>query len=144
MDGGAQRLQLLGIDAPEDVANPKLHRDRQRTGLDADTLIALGQTATRHLQSLVPPGQTVTLQGDLKKRDKYGRVPVIAANRDGRLLNEAMVEDGYAVVLDRYPLDDEFRDRLRRHEKTAVARERGLWGTHRAATLAWSGRVVED
>ena len=144
MDGRAQRLQLLGIDAPEDVANPKRHRDQQRTGLDSDTLIAIGRAATRHLQSLVPPGQAVTLEGDLTRQDKYGRVPVIAVNQGGRILNEAMVEDGFAVVLDRHPLDDEFRDRLRRHENTALAEGRGLWGAHRAAALAWSGRRVEN
>ena len=144
MDGRAQRLQLLGIDAPEDVVNPKLHRDQQRTGLDADTLLALGQAATRYLESLVPQGQTLMLEGDLGKRDKYGRVPVIASNPDGRVLNEAMVKDGYAVVLDRYPPDDQFRGRLRRHEEAAVAQGRGLWGTHRAAALAWSGRSVQD
>ena len=144
MDGRAQRLQLLGIDAPEDVANPKLHRDQQRTGLAADTLLAIGRAATRHLESLTPPGQKVFLEGELEKRDKYGRVPVIASGPDGRVLNEAMVEDGYAVVLDSYPLEDEFLDRLRRHEKTAVDGERGLWGAHRAAALAWSGRPAED
>ena len=144
MDGRAQRLQLLGIDAPEDVANPKLHRDQQRTGLDAGTLLALGQAATRHLGSLVPRGQTLMLEGDLGKRDKYGRVPVIASNPDGRVLNEAMVQDGYAVVLGRNLADGRFRDRLRRHEETAVAQGRGLWGTHQAAALAWSGRAVED
>ncbi len=144
MDGRAQRLQLLGIDAPEDVANPKLHRDQQRTGLDADTLLALGQAATRHLKSLVPQGQRLMLEGDLGKRDKYGRVPVTASNPDGRVLNEAMVQDGYAVVLDRYLPDGQFRDRLRHHEETAVTEGRGLWGDHRAAALAWRGRSVED
>ncbi len=144
LDGRAQRLQLLGIDAPEDVANPKLHRDQKRTGLDADDLLAIGRAATRHLESLTPPGQQVFLEGDLEKRDKYGRVPVIASSSDGRVINEAMVEDGYAVVLDRYPLQDEFRDRLERHEKTAVAQGRGLWGTHRAAAMSWSGRAAED
>jgi len=136
----AQRLQLLGIDAPEDVANPKLQRDQQRTGLDTDSLIAIGQAATRHLESLVAPGQMVKLEVDLRKRDKYGRIPAIAYDQKGRALNEAMVEDGYAVILDRYPLDTDFRDRLRHHEKNAIAEARGLWGTHRAATVAWSGR----
>jgi micrococcal nuclease len=140
MDGKAQRIQLLGIDAPEDLANPKLQRDRQRTGLDTDSLIAIGQAATRHLKSLVAPGQTVKLEGDLRKRDKYGRIPAIAYDQKGRALNVAMVEDGYAVILDRYPLDADFGDRLRYHEKNAIAEERGLWGTHRAAAVAWSGR----
>ncbi len=141
MDGRAQRLQLLGIDAPEDVANPKLHRDQQRTGLDADTLLALGRAATRHLESLIAPGQMVKLQGDLRKRDKYGRIPAIAYDQNGRALNDAMVADGYAVVLGRYPLDAETRDSLRRHEKRAIAEGRGLWGTYPAATIAWSGRA---
>ncbi len=140
MNGETRRIQLLGIDAPEDVPNPKLQRDQQRTGLDTDSLLGIGQAATRHLKSLIAPGQTVKLEGNLRKQDKYGRIPAIAYDHRGRSLNEAMVEDGYAVVLDRYPLQRGLRDRLKAMQQTAIAERRGLWGAHRAVAVAWSGQ----
>ena len=136
-----QRIQLLGIDAPEDIPNPKLEQDRKRTGLNQDVLIAMGQSATRHLNSIIAPGQTVRLEGDLQKRDRYGRIPAVVYDRQGRSLNEAMVEAGYAIVLDGDPLPAQLRTRLIRHEEAAIANGRGLWGSYYDAVSVWSGRA---
>ena len=43
--GVSYRVQLPDIDAPENTANPKLQRDIERTGLDAEALLALGRQA---------------------------------------------------------------------------------------------------
>ena len=45
VDGESYRIQLPGIDAPESVPNPKLLRDVERTGRDAETLLAMGRRA---------------------------------------------------------------------------------------------------
>ena len=139
VDGAETRLQLLGIDAPEDVENPKLLRDIQRTGLEPGPLTAIGSAATAHLNTLVAAGELVRLDGNLHARDRYGRVPVEAYLRTGRSLNEAMVQDGYAMVLSRAPLPKDLRNRLRRHEAEAIAEGRGLWGLDPVTTMAWSG-----
>ena len=46
---GVRRVQLSGIDAPEDKENPKFAVDLKRTALAKDTLLELGATATGHL-----------------------------------------------------------------------------------------------
>ncbi|MCB1856725.1 MAG: thermonuclease family protein [Gammaproteobacteria bacterium] len=140
VDGQPVRVQLLGIDAPEDTDNPKLHRDLQRTGLEASQLLELGHRATRHLRGLAPPGTTVSLIGDITQRDKYGRLPAILMPHDGPSLNTAMVEDGYAIPLSAYPLDDTLEKRLVELESEAINNRRGLWQDDLATTMtAWSG-----
>ncbi|EGW53058.1 thermonuclease family protein [Candidatus Endoriftia persephone] len=138
--GGAERIQLAGIDAPEDTSNPKLQRDVQRTGLSEDVLLSIGAASTTYLRRLVTPGQQVMLSGDLNRRDKYGRISLVVLDDQGNSLNEKMVTDGYAVVLNRYPLDSVFRERLKKMEGEAFAQKRGLWGEYREIAVRWGRR----
>jgi micrococcal nuclease len=135
--GAEVRIQLSGIDAPETVENAKLKLDIKTTGLDGHTLLAIGNAATQHLNSLLPPGKLVVLDADLARKDDYGRVPAIVFNAYGRELNEAMVEDGYASILTRYPIDADFRSRLQHHQAAARKRGLGLWGRYPEISKAW-------
>lgn len=134
-----KRLQLSGIDAPEDVQNPKLSKDLERTGLPADTLLKLGRAASDHLKSLVVPNDPVSITGDLSASDRYGRIPV-EAYVDGRSLNAAMVADGYAVILGQGPVATTERRQLQALQQDAREQRRGLWGEQREAALSWSGQ----
>ncbi|WP_428610564.1 thermonuclease family protein [Sedimenticola sp.] len=134
-----KRLQLSGIDAPEDIVNPKLAKDRERTQLPADQLLALGQAATTHLKQLLAPGDEVTVVGDLGASDRYGRIPVFIYKGE-RSLNEAMIIDGYATVLSRSKIAAEIKNNLSTLQQQAQAAKRGLWGAYPEATLRWSGQ----
>ncbi len=134
LNGLPTRIQLAGIDAPEDRPNPKFNLDRKRTGLPAETLLELGRKATLHLRELAPPGSTLFLEGDLHKKDKYGRIAVTVRTAEGRSINEQMVADGYARALGHptyLPLQEK-----------AMRTGRGLWGTAPQAARKWleSGR----
>ncbi len=131
------KIQLLGIDAPEDMANPKLSHDMQRTALDAATLMPLGKAATSRLRELVSPGDTVQLKGDLTNRDRYGRTPMLVHLEDGDLLNTRLVSDGYAIVLKRSALDEESREQWSALQSSAVKQQLGLWGRQRDQALKW-------
>jgi micrococcal nuclease len=136
-----KRLQLSGIDAPEDVVNPKLSKDIDRTGLPKEALLELGKTATKHLMQLISPGENLRIEGDLKSNDKYGRVPIQAYKEGGASLNEQMVADGYAVVLGRAVLPEPVKSQLLNSQRQAQTEQKGLWGTHPANTLLWSGQA---
>jgi len=130
LKGEPTRIQLAGIDAPEDRPNPKFNLDLKRTGLPAETLLALGRHATAHLRGLAPPGTTVVLAGDLAARDKYGRIALEVKLPDGRSLNEAMVADGYARALHApayVPLQEE-----------AMKSGKGIWGQAPEAARKWA------
>ena len=61
IEGEEQRVQLTGIDAPEDTDNPKLQRDMQRTGLERERLLVLGQLSREYLRRLTKIGAPYTL-----------------------------------------------------------------------------------
>ncbi|MEJ1398699.1 MAG: thermonuclease family protein [Candidatus Sedimenticola sp. (ex Thyasira tokunagai)] len=138
--GEEKRVQLLGIDAPEDVENPKFTKDLQRTALDKQALLKIGQMATTHLKELVTPGEKLTLEADLTKKDRYGRLSATVFRSDNRSLNQTMVEEGYAVVLGRYPLDPSLKQSLKSAEQEASEEARGLWGSAAETTRAWHGQ----
>jgi len=140
INGKQEQLQLLGIDAPEDVPNPKLQKDVERTGLKQDALITIGKLATKHLKSLTVPGQAVGVEANLAKRDRYGRVPAVVKSASGHQINAAMVADGYAVVMGRYPFDAMLKAELKQLQQTAIRKTVGLWGSHQAVVKAWSGK----
>jgi len=140
LDGQLARLQLIGIDAPEDTVNAKLKRDYKATKLNLQALRTLGLDATRHLQSLVARGDVLQVTGRFDQRDRYGRILVMAIDSAGRSLGETMVKDGYAVLNTYGAVEEELKIRLETLESEAVAYGRGLWGASRKATMAWSGR----
>lgn len=148
LDGAEERIQLAGIDAPEDTDNPKLQKDIERTGLDRDALIAMGQASTQHLRDLVNRGGPFVFTYDPEKRDRYGRITaeVSAADNGAGSLNIAMIEDGYAIVMPvpNQPAGDDSpavgRAGLQRE---AIATRRGLWGDHRENALAWRGKDAQ-
>ncbi|MCP3867627.1 MAG: thermonuclease family protein [Gammaproteobacteria bacterium] len=141
LDGQSERLQLMGIDAPENTSNPKLAKDIQRTGLSAEALLVIGNAAADHLRSLTESSQIIRVEKNRFRRDKYGRLSVIAHNDTGRSLNLSMVEDGYAVVLGRYPVPDALKSELLQAQEEAIRESRGLWGRYPEITRTWSGRV---
>ena len=138
----AERVQLAYIDAPEDSDNAKLQHDIKRTSLDKEILIELGRAATSHLRSLAADGTgPFVLIYDPDRRDRYGRLMGEVSGADGRSLGTAMIEDGFARLLPARPPAESGPTALTELEANAISSNRGLWGTHRKAALAWKGRT---
>ncbi len=137
LEGAAYRIQLPGIDAPESVPNPKLMRDVERTGRDAEALLALGRLADQGLRDLLPGFMPYQLHFDPGIRDKYGRTPGDLRDGQGQWLSVRLVEAGYAIP--RGEVDTERRIALERASELARAEERGLWGSAPDDFSAWVG-----
>ena len=137
LDGREDRIQLLGMDAPEDTQNPKLKVDMARTGLTAGELLPLGHEATEYLRALVKPGDMLLLSGDLKKRDRYGRIGAEVTMTNGLSINTTLVAAGYARPLKPETPPQELRDRLQQAWLQAREQKLGLWASQPAAFQAW-------
>lgn len=124
--GRPDTVRLIGVDTPEKRDNEKARRDAARTKRDLDTIIATGKAATTHLRSLIRSGDTVTLEFDVRPRDKYQRLLAYVYRADGTMLNEAMVLGGYATAYT-LPPDVRYADRFRAAEAAARRDGRGLW-----------------
>ena len=98
------RVRLIGIDAPE---------------LDQDPF------GPRSRAALEPGGTVVTLEFDVQPRDQYGRL-LAYVWRNGRLVNEQQVADGYAATLT-VPPNVRLAERFREALTSARDRRAGLW-----------------
>ena len=134
--GVSYRIQLPGVDAPESVPNPKLLRDVERTGMDADSLLALGRAADRGLHEQLTGFLPYSLRFDPEQHDKYGRVPGELHRADGQRLSVSLVEAGYAIPLP--GLDPAQQAELVAAMAGARDERRGLWGSHPDAFAAWA------
>ncbi|MCP3668688.1 MAG: thermonuclease family protein [Gammaproteobacteria bacterium] len=145
VSGGKEqlRLQIRGIDAPEEIDNPKLKHDIKRTGLNAEKLLPLGEAATRHLRTMISAGDIITLESAPLERDHYGRAVSQIFNPKGLSLGQEMVTTGYAIVAKRAKLSQEQRAQLTRDEELAVKQNRGLWQSHPKEMTLWSGREAQ-
>jgi len=126
LHGHKEKVRLIGIDAPESHPNPKAQKDSLRTGDDLATITEMGQRATRYIKSTIQPGEQVELELDLQQRDKYSRLLAYVWLQDGRMLNEVIVQAGYASLMT-YPPNVKYRDRLEKAYREAREAGRGLW-----------------
>lgn len=121
-----QKVRLTGVDTPESQENPRAHRQARTLG-DISTVLELGRKARTFSQSLLPPGTVVRLEFDVQKRDKYGRLLAYVWLPDGRMLNEVLLEEGYAVLLT-IPPNVKYVERFREAQRRAREAGKGLWG----------------
>lgn len=124
--GKEESVRLIGIDAPESTPNKKAKNDSKRSGEDLKTITAMGKEATNYVKSLVKPGDTVRIEFDVEKRDKYGRLLGYVYLSDGKMLNEEIVKDGYANLMT-VPPNVKYRERFLKVYREARENRRGLW-----------------
>lgn len=138
IEGKTQRVQLTGIDAPEDIDNPKLQVDLSRTNLEKNKLLTLGKVATEQLRYLIKTHAPFILHFNPDKRDRYGRLPGDIVNSAGESISALMINNGYAVVTIR-STRPELVKRLKPLQQQALAEDKGLWGLYAEASRRWAG-----
>jgi len=71
-EGKSEKVQLIGIKAPESQPNDKAKRDSERTGQDVETINKMGQEATEFVKFV--EGREIKLEMDVQEKAKYGRL----------------------------------------------------------------------
>jgi micrococcal nuclease len=104
-------VRYIGIDAPETKGTP------------AQT--CLSRQATAANKALVQ-GKTLRLERDVSEFDKYGRLLRYAYLPDGKMVNESLVLNGFALSAT-YPPDVKYVDLLAEAQQTAREQKIGLW-----------------
>ena len=126
-DGHFQLVRFIGIDTPESRVNDKAIRDAKRTNKSLKTITILGQEASNHLKTILHKGDTVLLEFDVEKTDRFKkRWYAYVYNTDGIFLNEKMAKDGFAVSMT-VPPNVRYRDIFSTAVADARLHERGLW-----------------
>lgn len=105
-----ERVRLIGIDAPE------LKQEQW------------GRKAKRYLKKLVSESDwVVEIEFDVEQRDKHGRLLAYLWGKDGRMINERMVEAGYALPYT-VPPNVKYADKFIAAQKRARQSRAGIWG----------------
>lgn len=115
-DGTArgQRIRLIGIDAPETRKS-----SRKEIGY-------YGKEASNYL-SKVLKGNSIRLEYDVTRKDRYGRTLAYAYLENGLFLNADLVKKGYAMTLT-LPPNVKHAALFQKLQEEARTHKRGLWG----------------
>ncbi|MCX8164529.1 MAG: thermonuclease family protein [Aquificaceae bacterium] len=128
LDSGEEvKVRLVGIDTPESSPNPKAHRDVERSGRAMKEGLRMGKLARGVTESLLTQGKRVSLEFDVQRTDRYGRLLAYVWLPDGRMLNELLVREGYAQVYT-IPPNVKYQERLLSAQRKAREEGKGLWG----------------
>ena len=85
-----------------------------------------GSEASEYVTSLLPEGSEVRLERDVTDTDAFGRLLRYVYLEDGRMLNELLLEGGYATVFDSRDME-QHEQRLLDAEARAREAGAGLW-----------------
>jgi micrococcal nuclease len=105
-----ERVRLIGIDAPEIGQRP------------------WGRKAKKYLETILDSsGWEVTLEFDIDKRDKYGRILAYLWTKNREMVNLLMVKSGYAMLFT-FPPNVKYVQDFRVAQKEAREKDLGIWG----------------
>jgi micrococcal nuclease len=112
--GQKETVRLIGIDTPE-VKDPR------------KPVQCFGKAASAETHKLLD-GKTVRLEGDPQNsdRDKYHRLLRYVYLPDGTMVNQYLVENGFAFTYTLFPFSK--LDQFRLLERKAREQNKGLWG----------------
>jgi micrococcal nuclease len=115
-DGKPVKVRLIGVDTPETVHPSK-------------PVEQYGKEASRFTSNLLK-GESVYLEFDKDKADKYGRMLAFVYRApDGLFVNLEIIRQGYGHAYTKYPFDAKQMELFRHFEKQAREAGRGLWAS---------------
>ncbi|MCZ0756443.1 thermonuclease family protein [Anoxybacillus sp. J5B_2022] len=115
-----ETVRLLLVDTPESVHPTK-------------PVQPFGPEASQYVKKLLPPGTKVELELDVRERDKYGRL--LAYVWIGKkMLNELLLEKGYARVAYVFEPNTKYVDEFRRIQEEARKKRLNIWSIEDYAT----------
>lgn len=109
IDKRQEKVRLIGIDAPEIGQKP------------------WGENAKNYLETLLSSsGWKVTMEFDVDKRDKYGRILAYLWTSNREMINLLMLKGGYAMLFT-FPPNVKHADKLSAAQREARDRGLGIW-----------------
>lgn len=112
-NGTKEKVRLIGVDTPESV-HPNSKKNNE-----------YGKQASNYTKSLLE-GKIVKLEFDVSPRDKYGRLLAYVYLKNGEMLNEKLLKEGYAQVAT-YPPNVKYVEKFKAIQKEARENEVGFW-----------------
>jgi micrococcal nuclease len=128
--GKWQELRLIGIDAPEPALNNAVYEDALRRAKTTGQVMADAREAIHFLRRYVRYGSQIFLEFDVQRLDRFGRLLAYAYLTNGKMINELVLNEGYASWLP-IPPNLKYQERLGRAYRLALSQKKGIWSPRR-------------
>ncbi|MGM9926837.1 MAG: thermonuclease family protein [Bacillus sp. (in: firmicutes)] len=112
-EGKEERVRLLLVDTPESV----------KEGVEVQPF---AKEASDFVKKLLPAGTKVEVELGEQERDKYDRL-LAYVYIDGDMLNEILIQEGYARVGYVYENNDRYVEKLRAAQEEAKEQKVNIW-----------------
>ena len=106
-------IRLIGVDAPESV-----NADEEKNSPE-------GREVSKYMDWLLSD-QTVYLEYDVSTSDRYGRTLAYVYLSDGRMVEDILLEEGYARLMTIQP-NSKYAEHFKMIESKAKKNEKGYW-----------------
>lgn len=109
-------LRLIGVDTPESVAPENYVKENTDEGKEISEIV----------KEELREGDKLTLEYDVQTKDKYGRVLAYLYFEDGTMVQEWLLQNGYAQVMTIQP-NCKYAERFVEEEQKAISKRIGIW-----------------
>lgn len=110
------KVRLIGVDTPESVAPDTYRKDNTEEG----------KTVSDIVRDKLKAGDTVLIEYDVQKEDKYGRTLAYVYMSNGTMVEEWLLSEGLANTAT-YPPNVKYSDHFQELAHNAWENEVGLW-----------------
>jgi micrococcal nuclease len=124
--GNTKKVRLIGVDTPESAYNNRTTIQAKEANKSQKEIVALGKAAKRYVQRLVPVGTVIQMEYGTQGNDKYGRLLCYVYLPNGKMLNEEIIKNGYAVPLT-IPPNVKYKSKFLSAYRSARKNKKGLW-----------------
>jgi len=115
--------RLYGIDIPEIYYSAQLYNDAEMCQIDEDIIKQSGEKAKDFIENII---NNQDLEIHIMGRDNYNR-DICEIQFNNSNLNELLIQEGYAIVWDKYIKSKNLLDKYKEYEENAKNNLKGLW-----------------
>lgn len=116
IDGEETTVRLIGVDTPESVAPSDYLKENTSEG----------KTISEIVKKKLQPGDVLYVEYDAAQIDKYGRTLAYLYFEDGLMVQEWLLQNGYAQVMTVQP-NSKYSERFAEIQHKAAVDKIGLW-----------------
>lgn len=116
IDDKETTVRLIGVDTPESVAPSEYSKENTSEG----------KTISEIVKKKLQPGDVLYVEYDAAQIDKYGRTLAYLYFEDGLMVQEWLLQNGYAQVMTVQP-NSKYAERFAEIQHKAAVDKNGLW-----------------
>ena len=109
-------VRLIGVDTPESVAPDDYYKNNTEEGRAVSAIV----------KEKIKAGDTLSVEYDVQKEDKYGRTLAYLYFSDGKMVQEWLLENGLAQTMTIQP-NSKYAEYFAQLQHSAAENGVGLW-----------------